>query len=151
MFITKNRNLYLGKEYDKRNAARKRMLTEKEWHRIIGVIHNLKRMGVRVLLKTCMGPDETRRSLERGLTNRGIHISNPIHFWCANLPFGALEFESEGGHKLQFLWVLGERNELLDVTPTDDLDLSFIIDSLASGHISSGVLRTLSLSRFPDG
>lgn len=127
------------------------MFIEDTWEHIISAIKKKEKACLEVILRTPRGPRIIQSNFENELKSRGIKIASVVNWWSASSSFGALEIEIEDGFKVYAIWNLGEKNEVLKITPKDEVDLDIIIDSLASSNVAPGVMRTFSHSRFPGG
>ena len=127
------------------------MFSNESWEEIISAVNKKDKTCLEVIMITPFGPTAIKRNLEKELKLRGVKINNTINWWSASSPFGVLEIEIEGNYKLYLVWSQGEKNQVLKVTPKDDIDIKIIIESLASSNVSPGVMRTFSHARFPGG
>ena len=127
------------------------MFIEDTWEHIVSAIKKKEKACLEVILRTPRGPRIIQSNFEKELKNRGIEIASVANWWSGSSSFGALEIEIEDGFKLYAIWSLGEKDEVLKITPKDDVDLNIIIDSLASSNVAPGVMRTFSHARFPGG
>lgn len=127
------------------------MFIEEEWERIISAIKGEEKSCLEVILRTIYGPTAIERNFEEGLKARGVNINSIINWWSAGSSFGALEIETKEGYKVYAVWSRGEKNQVLKITPKDDIDIKIIIESLASSNVAPGVMRTFSHARFPGG
>lgn len=127
------------------------MFAKDEWERLIHSINKKEKKYLEIILKTTYGPTDIERNFEQGLKNRGINIEKIINWWSACSPFGILEIEIGNGYVLFAIWNQGDKNQILSIISKEEINLSFLLDSLASSIVYPGVMRTFSHARFPGG
>ena len=134
-----------------KNSKGDRVFDEETWEQIARAVEKREKSGLEVVLRTTFGPTATQRNFEKGLKIRSININTAINWWSAGSPFGVLEIETIEDYKIIAVWYVGEKNQVLSIMPKDDLNISLLIDSLASSNLHPGVMRTFSHDRFPGG
>jgi hypothetical protein len=127
------------------------MFTKENWELIIHTITKKEGSCLEIIIRSPMGPTAIRKNILEGLKSRGIEISNAINWWSGSSSFGVLEMQTDEGYKLYTVWCPGEENQIVRITPKNDIDLKIIIESMASSNVPPGVMRTFSHSRFPGG
>jgi hypothetical protein len=127
------------------------MFTNKSWDEIIDSIKKKNGSCLEVIIVSPFGPTAIKKNFLKGLGRRGINITSTINWWSASSSFGVLEMETEDGYKIYAVWCPGKENNVIKITPKSEIDLTSIIESLASSNVAPGVMRTFSHSRFPGG
>ena len=127
------------------------MFTKKIWDQLIYTIKKKNGSCLEVIIVSPLGPTAIEENILKGLGSRGINITNTINWWSASSSFGVLEMETEDRYKVYAVWCPGEENNVIKITPRSEIDLTSILESLASSNVAPGVMRTFSHSRFPGG
>ena len=127
------------------------MFSEEAWERIVCAINRRDKTCLEVTLRTPFGPTAVERNFKEGFKRQGIVVIDSLNWWSAGSPFGVLEIETKDYYKLYAIWSQGVQNQILSITPKDDMDIYTMIDSLASSNVFPGVMRTFSHARFPGG
>ena len=85
---------------------------------------------------TTMGPTKFERYFKE------IFKGDFLHHWSPTYPEGYLEIRSE--RNIVVHWVLGEKNEIIAISPLDDVDFDKIDDTLSATIVQNSVIRIFS-------
>ena len=127
------------------------MFKKEIWDNLIRTIKGKNGSCLEVIIQSPLGPTAIMKNILSGLESRGIVISDSINWWSASSSFGIMEIECEDQYKIYAIWCPGDENNIIKITPKNKIDLSPILESMASSNVVPGVMRTFSHSRFPGG
>ncbi len=73
---------------------------------------------------------------------KSIFSGDFLHHWSPTCPEGYLEIKND--KNIVVHWILGEKNEIIAISPQEDVDFDKIDDALASTIIQNSVIRIFS-------
>ncbi len=112
------------------------MFSKEDEKKFKNVIKEYPSPWVWIDITTTLGPT----SLENYF--KSIFSGDFLHHWSPTYPEGYLEIKNE--RNIVVHWVLGEKNEIIAISPQDDVDFDKIDDALASTIIQNSVIRIFS-------
>ncbi len=73
---------------------------------------------------------------------KGVFSGDFLHHWSPTSPEGYLEIRND--KNIVIHWLLGEKNEIVAISPLDDVDFDKIDDALSATIIQNSVIRIFS-------